>query len=93
VHVIVAGPGNAGPAKTGSTKLATLWSHLRTIKSRYHGARPFYSDIPAIVMAEAEDETVDVDPGETKSIEGTIRVSFLVDDSGNGGGTVPPGGF
>lgn len=78
VHVLVSDPMNHGGDKTGKVKLRTLQSHLRTIKSRYRAARPFSGDIPAIVTCFADDEDIDVDTENKKTIEGTVRVSFVV---------------
>lgn len=78
VHVRVRS--NAGGKKTGTEQLATVEAKLQAIVDRYAGERPFFgeSGLEGIVCADAVEEAVDTDPTDAATLDGTVRVTFVV---------------
>ena len=77
VHVIEAG--NPDGDTTGKTKLSAAEADLRVIVKRYDGAEipaAFSAAVPGLFAMQAQEEVVDLDPGEKKVLIGSVRVDF-----------------
>lgn len=71
---------NAGGDHAGKAQQDTVEAHLRTLSERYHGQRVLTGTLTNLVAVSAGELSVDVDSARKDLSEGTLRVSFVVEE-------------
>lgn len=70
--------GNGGGNGSGSALLTTVEAHMQTIKERYDAAVPFTSTFSGMCPVRAVEESVDEDPDDEATLDGSVRLTFWV---------------
>ena len=63
-----------GP-NTGAANATTVRGHLDTLVERWHGKRPFYTNVPEVAYLAAELDRPDENPSDAEVLDGSLLLS------------------
>lgn len=69
---------NGGPDKAGTTQTTHVEAKLRVIADRYHGQNLSITGVSNVISTAVAEDSVDVDPGDDMTLDGTAVVTFFV---------------
>lgn len=77
VHVFSA-VSNAGPDRAGDAQLDEVEQAAAEIVDRYAASRRLHGTLSGLLMVDAVEDSVDLDPQDMRRAEATVRVTFYV---------------